>query len=333
MKKKRSIYIFIITSSVLFITYLHYSTIPKVHALHDIYRELYYIPLLIGAMAFGLRGALLTYLFITAVYAPYIIESWSGDLLFETKRLLYFLFSGIFSYLAGFLIDRDRKQRKQMEHDRYLAAIGQFAAGIVHDLKNPLISILGFAKRIQEGKGNVTSSIQTIIDSAQDMRKITLEVLDFAKPSHLALEEDMRNIIARSCDVCRTKAEEKSVILSTELPSTPIKGMFDSLHMERAISNLLSNAIDASGKDQDIRIRADLGKDSIIIKIKDNGSGMDKETLENIFTLFYTGKRTGTGLGLPIAKKIIDEHGGEIVIKSQLGTGTEVTIYMPLSRK
>lgn len=60
---------------------------------------------------------------------------------------------------------------------------------------------------------------------------------------------------------------------------------------------------------------------------------MDKETLENIFTPFYTGKRTGTGLGLPISKKIIEEHGGRIFVKSQHRTGTEVTIYMPLSRK
>jgi signal transduction histidine kinase len=323
-------FIAVITGLTALITYLNYSTVPQIHALHDIYREFYYIPVLLGALLFGLKGAALSYLLILVLYLPYIIINWSGDAISEADKFLHILLQGIFGFLAGFLITRDKKRREQMEKERYLAGLGQAATTIVHDLKNPLITIQGFAKRLQEGKGKTEDAAQAIMDSANNMQKIVYDVLDFARPMKMAFrKEDIRNIIKRACDSCKTKTERWGIDILTDLPAEPVTIEIDSFNIERAVVNILNNAIEASARGQNISISTVAEKDYLTIRIKDQGAGMDSETIENIFIPFFTKKSWGTGLGMCISKKIIDGHEGKISINSNPGAGTEVTIKLP----
>ncbi len=330
MFDRKRYYIIIIVVSTLLITYLHYWTTPQNHILHNIQTELHYIPLLLGAIVFGLRGAVLTFIFITLLYLPYFITSWTDPFLSVINRLLHILLSGLISSLAGFLVDRERRQRRESEKDRYLADIGRVATTIVHDLKNPLITIMGFARRIQEGKGNIDQAVQAIIESARNMQRMVLDVLDFSKPIRLTLgEEDIGDIVNRACDSCRTRAEGEKVALSVDLPAEPVKLLIDGFHLERAIVNLINNAIDASREGGEVTISAVSDRDHMVIRIKDHGAGMDSETLKKIFVPFYTTKRVGTGLGMSIVKKIIEGHQGRIRIDSQPGAGTEAIIQLP----
>jgi signal transduction histidine kinase len=222
--------------------------------------------------------------------------------------------------------------REQLQRDHYLANIGQVATTIVHDLKNPLVTILGFARRIKEGKGKTDTAVQEIIDSAENMQKIVHDVLDFAKPLQLELkEDDIKNVIKRAYEFCKVKAEGQGVTISTNLPSKPVNVAVDSFHLERAIANLITNAIEASHKGQNIMVDVIPEKYYLAIRIKDEGSGMDKETLENIFIPFYSKKSGGTGLGMPIAKKIIEGHQGKIYVDSKPVRGTEITMRLPYS--
>jgi len=329
MFNKKIFYTIVILTSTLMITYLHMSIFQE-QSPYIVLEELYYIPLLLGALFFGLKGAFLTYLFVSAFYLPYFFGSWATTFLSLFDRLLHLLFSGIFASLAGFLVDRHRRHQKQSEIDRYLAGLGQAAATIVHDLKNPLISILGFAKRIREGKGDISAATEVIEESAQNMQRIVDGVLDFAKPIRLELKkEDIHRVIQRACDSCKIKAEERDVILSADVPTDPVNIEIDSFNLQRAIINLINNAIEASPKGQHVIIRTETEKNHVAVKVKDFGSGMDRETLENIFLPFYSKKNTGTGLGMTIVKKIVDGHHGKIQAKSQPGLGTEVIIELP----
>ena len=245
-------------------------------------------------------------------------------------RILHLLFSGIFAFLAGFFVERMKRQQKEAERNRYLSNLGQVAATIVHDLKNPLITILGFTRRIKEGKGNIDTAAEAITESAQNMQKIINNVLDFSKPVQLELiEEDIRSVIEQASDACKAKAEDKGITLSLDVPDTPVIAAVDSFNMQRAVINLINNAIEASGKGRDVKIAVASRKRRIAITIKDQGSGMDSETVENIFFPFYSKKSSGTGLGMAIAKKIVDGHNGRILIRSQTGKGTEVEIELP----
>jgi signal transduction histidine kinase len=188
--QQRKYSIFFIIASTLLITYLHYSTHPRIHDLHNVYAEFYYLPLLISALVFGLRGALITYLCVSLLYAPYVFLNWTGTFSFAVNKLSHALFSGAIALLSGFLVDREKRLRKQAEKDHYLASLGQAAAAIVHDLKNPLITVSGFARRIGEGKGDVKTSSETILDSAARMQMIVTDVLDFAKPVKLVLQDE-----------------------------------------------------------------------------------------------------------------------------------------------
>lgn len=327
---RKKISIIVIASLVLITTYLHYSTIPEIHSLHNIFSEIYYIPVLIGALEFGLTGAVTTYLLVFVLYLPFLLDSWTGLELSEANSLLHIILQGMFAVLAGLLIDRDRARTKQSEKDRYLAGIGQFATTIVHDLKNPLIAIVGFANRMKDGKGKAETSLQCIIDSANHMQKIVHNVLDFAKPVRLELKhDDIGTLIARVCNSCRIKADQKNIIFKITLPDEPAILLMDSLQIERAFANMVSNAIEASGKSEKISIDVVRDNHHVAVKIKDNGSGMDRETIENIFIPFYTTKKKGTGLGMAIARKIITEHKGRILIESTIGAGTEVTAELP----
>lgn len=330
---KKKYFLLLIVTSTLLITYLHYSTLPLIHDLHNIFTELYYLPLLLGALAFGLKGAVLTFIFVSVLYAPYILVNWTNTFPFVANKLLHALFSGLFAVLAGLLVDREKRYRKQSEKDRYLAGLGQAAAAIVHDLKNPVITVLGFAQRIYEGKGDIKTASQAIVESGQRMQKIIHDILDFAKLTQLKLaEENICCIIERANKSCGIKAESKGIKLSMNLSIDPLRVSVDGNKIERALVNLINNAIDASADGQTVTITALPESNYLTIKISDYGSGMDRETLENIFIPFYTQKRSGTGLGMAIAKKIIEEHQGNIHIHSKPGSGTDLTIKLPLNK-
>ena len=312
------------------ITYLHYFTGEEAHGLHDIYREFYYVPVLLGALIFGLRGSLFIYASIFVLYLPYVIMTWTGQLATEVNKLLHLLLQGLFALFAGFLVDRDRKHALQEEKDRYLAGLGRASAAIVHDLRNPLITILGFTKRLEQEKGERESALQAIRESALTMQNIVHDVLDFSKPINLKVtEEDIRDTVRRACDSCKPKTQEAGVALTVELTQEPLPAEVDAARLERAIVNLINNAIDASNKGQKVTVIVTPGKEHLTISVRDGGVGMDKETIENIFTPFYTRKSSGTGLGMSIAQKIVEGHGGKISVSSAPGRGTEIKVELP----
>jgi two-component system sensor histidine kinase HydH len=331
MDERSSWYVVAIVVSGFFISYLHYSTVETVHSLHDIYRELYYLPLLVGALVFGLRGSALTYLFVCALYIPYVVRTWNATAYFETKRLLFLVVAGIVAFLSGFFIDRDRKRKADLERERYLAGLGQVSTAIAHDLKNPLVTILGYARRIRERGEDTAEAAGVIISSADVMQSIVTDVLDFARPIGLEKkEEDAAAVIGRACDFCSEKAGQRRIALVRDIPDTSLIVRLDAVRMQRALVNLVTNAVDASEPGGKVTVGAARGNGRLLITVSDEGAGMDQDTLDNIFVPFFTKKRTGTGLGMSIAKKIVEAHGGKIQLRSGSGKGTQVTIDLPL---
>ena len=334
--KGEKYWIFIASVAAL-ITVVHFLLFARYSPL-VVLEELYYIPLLLGALWFGIRGAIVTYVLVSLLYLPFFfVGDWTVSALGVADRALHLVFSGIFTFTAAFFVDRERKRRQQVEREKYLAGIGQAATTIVHDLKNPLIAILGFGRRIQERKGDIDAAATVIMDSARSMERIVNDVLDFARPVRLELkEEDARAIIKRVYDVCATQAGEKGVLLSLDLPADPMTLVVDGVQMQRALINLVNNAIEASSAGQPVALLAARGQKGLVIRIRDYGPGMDNEGLEKLFTPFFTTKisaRKGTGLGLYVIRKIITEnHKGTIVFESDHKVGTRFILGLPIAR-
>lgn len=311
------------------VTYLHISVFGSISQ-EIILEEFYYLPILLGAFFFGLRGSLLTYAFVSLLYLPFFFGVGTAGLLVLADRVLHLGSSGLFAVLAGFLVDRERRLQRKMERERYLANVGQVATAIVHDLKNPLIVISGFAKRIRDGKGDATDAAQTIIESAEKMQKIVFDVLDFSKPIQLEMNEtDLRGVMNEVVESCRMKAKERGVTLLSEMPKAPVSMEVDNITLQRALINLVNNAIEASAEQQTVTVTLSVAGSEAVISIRDRGAGMDRETLEHLFVPFFTKKSGGTGLGMAIAKKIIEGHRGGITVLSAIGTGTEISVRLP----
>lgn len=324
--------VFAIVSSTLLTTFLHFVTMRE-FAPSVVLEELYYLPLLLGVLRFGLTGAIVTWLFVSAAYLPFFFAPWTTSFPGYVDRSLHLVLSGVVAVVVGLLAARDRSNRGQRERERYLAGLGRVATVVVHDLKNPLISILGFARRISEGKGDSVQAAQTITESAQTMQRIVNEVLDFAKPMQLDLRNcDAGETVTRAVEACRTKALERGVALTANVPAEPVTIALDSFHVERALVNLIDNAIDASPGGGQVIVTTAADLQGMFITVKDHGAGMDGETMAHLFEPFYTTKIGGTGLGMPIAKKIFEEHGGTLAITSKPGGGTEARGRLPGSK-
>ena len=227
-------------------------------------------------------------------------------------------------------------QENLLQKER-LAAIGEMAAGIAHELKGPLVSIGGFAGRLAKKLPQETSEwahADLIVREVLRLESILSEILLFSKKATICYTRcNMADIVRESLAVVGPPIEEKQITVTTKFPRQKLVLLGDGQQLKQVFINILLNALDAmeSGGKLVIQVSAtDLdGKDAVSVKIADTGGGIPLESLSSIFTPFYTTKESGTGLGLPIANRIITNHGGKIQITNTPGLGVEFKVILP----
>lgn len=207
------------------------------------------------------------------------------------------------------------KERKKQEK---LAALGEMAARVAHELRNPISVLGGFIKRLEKNADNPDARnryIKIIADEILRLEQIVNEILDFSREPR-SLEFTYFNINKLVNDVyilLEEKIREKNILFTFETDAEEITVYAEYSRMKQVIINLLQNAIEATPKDGKILIETRIKLDKIVVSIWNEGTPIDKETAEKLFTPFFTTKVHGTGLGLAICKKIIeDEHKGKI---------------------
>ena len=242
------------------------------------------------------------------------------------------------------------RQLKQTEEEmlrmKTLASLGEMAAVVVHELKNPLGGIRGFAelldRDLEEGDPR-KRSVGKIMQGVETMDRIVKSLLDYSKPVKLNPRRvEMAKVIDEvisffAMDESQKKAD---IRITRNYHQEQVSCQLDTGQFRQILLNLLHNAAQAMSNGGEIRV--DLGPDAertdtghrktdetILLKISDTGTGMNKTTLEKLFTPFFTTKQGGTGLGLSTVKKIVEAHKGEIQIQSELGKGTTVILRLP----
>jgi signal transduction histidine kinase len=230
-------------------------------------------------------------------------------------------------------VDLRNAHRRQLEQNRYLSGLGQAAAVLVHDLKNPLLNINAAIRRLEKGTSSSEEAVTAIRGAVGRMEQIMNVALDFSKPLQLnRKEQEATALIRELLQTSTTKAEQEGVELTINVTEQSLMVMVDPLYLERALVNLVNNAIEASQKGQSVSVVLRKRNDMAIIKIRDHGRGMDEETLRHLFIPFYSKKSSGTGLGMAVAKKIVEEHEGRITVKSRPAAGTKIAVHLPLIR-
>lgn len=235
----------------------------------------------------------------------------------------------------------DRKQKRLVEanqrlaHNEKVATLGRVAAQVAHEVRNPLTGLLLYSEHLKgkiEGKlpNGDAVLIDKIIDTINNLTATTEQILNFARPVTLAPRKVDLNEVARDViQLLGTEIAAHSVETKLELADAPVTGMLDEPSIRATTLNLVLNAIQAMPAGGHLTISTSRSGDKLLLSIRDTGSGMTADQIKQIFEPFNTTKSRGLGLGMPYAQKIIREHGGQIIVESQPGQGTEVRIELP----
>ncbi|MED4403757.1 PAS domain S-box protein [Metabacillus fastidiosus] len=233
------------------------------------------------------------------------------------------------------VILRDLSDRKHAEQllirSEKLSVAGQLAAGIAHEIRNPLTAIKGFLQLMQPEKMNVDQYFNIIFSELNRIELILSELLMLAKPQEISYRTS--NIVALVKDVAtliETEANLSNVMIEQNYEESALLVNCDENQLKQVFINLLKNAIDAMPKGGTVTLSARVVQQMIEITVQDEGEGMEAEVLNRIGEPFLTTKEKGTGLGLMITYKIIDNHRGSVKIESEVGKGTKFIVSLPV---
>jgi two-component system sensor histidine kinase HydH len=242
-------------------------------------------------------------------------------------------------FLGYVFIFRDltevRRLQLEVERSRRLASLGSLAAGVAHEIRNPLSSIKGFATYLGETFRDDPQAGETatvLIQEVQRLDRVIARLLEFARPSTLKIGAvRIADLIRHSLKLIEGDASARGVQIETEVPPDLGDVPMDGDRMSQALLNLYLNAIQAmdAGGTLGVKVSQDRGKGRTTIIVTDNGKGIDPGDLEHIFDPYFTTKSEGTGLGLAIVHRIVEAHRGQIRVRSTLGAGTAVTLILP----
>jgi PAS domain S-box-containing protein len=235
------------------------------------------------------------------------------------------------------LVERDVTEMKELETKYYesqkLAAIGQLSAGIAHEVRNPLSSIkmsLQILEKRMQPEGNDLKRFKIAQREVEHLEKLVSDVLIYARPLIPQMEpSDMKAVVEGSLAMVEKGISEKGINILKEFPEDLGTVSIDPAMIRQALINIFQNAADAMEKDGRLRISLREDAEQLILEVEDNGCGIDEEDRPHLFNPFFTRKSYGTGLGLTHVKKIIEQHGGEIEIRSKKGEGTCFIITLP----
>ncbi|MFA5337469.1 MAG: ATP-binding protein [Candidatus Omnitrophota bacterium] len=232
------------------------------------------------------------------------------------------------------LADELQKAQEELKRTERLKAVGTLAAGMAHEIKNPLTGIKTFTEYLPEkyNEPGFIDKFHKIVSLEVDkINSIVQQLLDFSKPKPLKLQEtNIHQIIDQTLSLLSNSLIKYKITLVRNYdPSIPLLHI-DPNQMQQVFCNLFLNAIEAVKTGGKLNVTTKANPDYVELTISDTGRGITKKDLEHIFDPFYTTKETGTGLGMSIIYGIIKEHKGEIRVES--GKGTKVTVKIPTTQ-
>lgn len=362
MNRQNVIRLFIILSLVVVISSLHYLTSTQMHHFHDIYRRLYYIPIILGGLWFSVRGGLSTAVLVSVVYAPHVLLQWGNWPGTDLEQYLEILLYNVIGLLTGMLSQREQEQKKrylktslsleesytklrdqadqlleieeQLRRADRLSALGELSAGMAHEIRNPLASIRGTAEILRDGidQGDKRFEFAEILVKEVDrLEGVVRDFLNFARPSATAENAiPICDALQEVVTLTRQQAIKNNIDIVVNNPDGQKMVSGDFEQYKQAFLNLVLNALQVMPDGGEVRISCQDVGDVVRITFADNGPGIPEELHDRIFNPFYTTRSDGTGLGLAITHRIIDGHGGKLSVISSPGSGANFIVELPL---
>lgn len=255
-------------------------------------------------------------------------------LVVDAASILAVVGLGFIFYRNSVSLDRAQAAVVQGEN---LATMGRMVAGIAHEIRNPLSIIRASADRLRR-KYNPDDEVFTYISEEVDkLNRILTGYLDFAKAQPPELKpHSIQKIIRRCLLILDSQVRERNPAVVLELPEADVMIVGDDKRLQQAVLNVLLNSLEAlpangAGRAGEIRISVARRSGFAVVTVGDNGVGIEPKHLKEVTKPFFTTKKDGSGLGMSIVNSIVEEHGGELGIRSAPGAGTEVSLSLPLA--
>ena len=344
------------------ITALHYTTGPEYHWLHDVLRRLYYLPILLASFSTGLRGGLALAGVVAVAYSPHAFTHLAHqDPAHTLEKVLELVLYLVMGGVAGMLVDRERRRqgqltstaqklRESLEEQRRttdqlirtgrLAALGELVAGIAHEIKNPLHALRGTAEVVDPvvpKDAPQRRMWELHVRELDRLDTVAERFLSFARPTPPDPREvDLLTLVERTQDLVSAQAGKLGVELEVVQPAegAAARVQADGQQLTQVLLNISLNALQAVGEREQGTIRYSLSSQQRdertyhVISVANNGPAIPGEDLERIFDPFVTTKSDGAGLGLSIASRIMEAHGGHIKV-SNAGEWVTFELLLP----
>ncbi len=245
------------------------------------------------------------------------------------------IFDSTGEFIGSVHVVRDITELKQLQKKlvitEKMAALGEVAAKVAHEIRNPLVSVGGFAKRLEAKlDGNLKEYAGIIVKEVSRLEEILREILGFVKEVRLAKESvNLTSLIEDIIRLMGSEIEERGVNLQKEYQQVPAI-FVDPNRVKEAIVNIITNAVQSLTGTGTLTVKTYRQDDEAVLEVQDTGRGIPTSDLSSIFNPFFTTKTSGTGLGLAITNRIIQEHNGRIEVESEVGRGTVFRIYFPI---
>jgi len=245
--------------------------------------------------------------------------------------------NGIF--LGHIILFRDlteiQELKREIERSQRLASLGKLAAGIAHEIRNPLSSIKGFATFFNERFKDMPeyqSTAKIMIQEVDRLNRVITQLLEFTRPLEVIKKPvSIRPLIQHSLKIIEGQAQSKNISINTKFSPEINEIHIDQDRFNHVLLNLYLNAVEAmeEGGVLSVALSREENSQKVKLTVSDTGAGIKKEDLVHIFDPYFTTKQSGTGLGLAIVHKIIESHNGEVKVESRHGKGTTVTLILP----
>jgi len=362
LKKNFYLRLTIIAALLLLVTALHYLTATEMVKAHDIYRRLYYVPIVLGGVWFALRGGILTALLASLLYMPHVLFHWQHNSSMALEQYLEIVLYNVIGCLTGFLAQRERQQKlryqkaaetlegsylklreqadqiieieEQLRRADRLSALGELSAGMAHEIRNPLGSIKGTAEILRDGVAADDPKLEfaeILIKEVDRLNGVLEDFLRFARPTPVEHGRFfLRQVVRDVLDLTRQQASRNHVEVRVALDDdVEIPGQGEQI--KQTLLNLFLNALQAMPEGGILEVSSKNLDHEVHIRVSDNGPGIALEDRARIFNPFVTTRDSGTGLGLAITQRIVQGHDGHIVLESTPGQGASFTVCLPLS--
>jgi two-component system sensor histidine kinase HydH len=331
-----------------------YLTPDELEHWHYILQRLFYFPIIVAGLTLGWRGGAVISVLSSVVYLLRHETLGPFDWIDRDLEATMFCLVGV---LTGVLSERERKQRESLrttasrleevfrelqnnvEHLKRAArmtALGHLSAGLAHEIRNPLASIEGaaYVAQTEPDPARASEFLDIIRKETARLNGLVTQFLEFARPRPpQMIPTDAAALTDSVLNLVRQVAAQNDVILRREFDGELPAVKCDPEQMKQVLLNLVLNAIQAIPASGEVSVAAEIKESILLLRVKDTGPGIPAERVDEVFDPFFTTKQNGTGLGLPIAYQIVEQHGGELAIESNTPRGCSFVIRLPLDGK